>query len=114
MLTTTAQQTLEDVNSAWKLGYVRLLVFLIATIAVTALHGCLLVLWSRVPILAARQLPKFLAFPRLELMIIFAFVPGTHPLLFLKCPAHDGVVSDSNETLVMYLLQLLEKRLGCS
>jgi hypothetical protein len=79
-LTIAAQQTLQDVKGAWQLGYVRILTFLIATATVTVLHGGLLVLWASSPLLSHRILPTFLAFPRLELMLVFTFMPGKNAL----------------------------------
>jgi hypothetical protein len=90
ILTAAAQQSLQNVTGAWKLGYVRILTFLIASASVTLLHGGLLALWAMSPLLSQRMLPTFLAFPRLELMLVFAFVPGEHP----KLPASEDFLQE--------------------
>ena len=80
-LTVAASQTVQDAKGAWELGYVRILVFLVTIATATALHSVLLLAWASSSMLASRVLPRVLAFPRFELMLLFAFVPGEAPCL---------------------------------
>ena len=89
-LVITASQTVQGAKAAWELGFVRVLVFLVVISAATVLHSVLLLIWSSSPMLASRVLPRFLAFPRLELMLVFAFIPGEHSCLE-SGPSADSV-----------------------
>lgn len=74
-----ARQAAGVFESAWTLGLLRLAVFAGAVAAVVTLHSVALAVWEHAGPLRERPVPRLLAFPRLEVLLLLAMPTGLLP-----------------------------------
>eukprot|EP00892_Ulva_mutabilis_P000206 jgi/Ulvmu1/10186/UM006_0142.1 len=67
-----AREAAGVLDAAWDLGFVRLIVFVGAIVLMVTLHSVSLVAWQHIGALSEWPLPRMLAFPRLEAIVLLA------------------------------------------
>jgi hypothetical protein len=78
-------------TAIWSTSSTRVLIMSVLFASVCLLHAILLAIWTRMPGLAGRPLPKILVFPRLQFILVFTFATGALSQVLLPQILHLNV-----------------------